>query len=401
MAQSFTADLLNDAPCGSLIFNDQGRITYVNNTLSELLAYTPGELIGKHVETILTLANRIFYQTHFFPLLKLHGKANEIFLTLLTKNKTEVHVLTNAVRSDEESETYHHCIFMPVTERRKYENELLAAKKVAEDALLKNELLIAARTELEAHKMELDRQIVKLSQLNREVREFSKVISHDIQEPIRKISLFADLALHEPMIRDNVVVEKSFDRIKSSCLKMARMVNCLEAFIAIDNADATLTPTDLNNIITRSKSKVIRNTGFTDITIHSDPLPVIKGYEDQLEILFYNLMENAVKFRKPGMEVLIDIRYTTFQENSYKSTSGSYRYIDMIQIKFSDNGKGFQPAYAEHIFRLFQKLDPESEGLGLGLALCKKVTDNHFGGISVHTEPGNGTTFTILLPLVI
>ena len=78
-------ELLDTLPCGVVSFTDDGRIVYANATLATLLGYEPGELAGRHVETLLTVAGRIFYQTHFFPLLRLHGKAEEVFL-LLRKN---------------------------------------------------------------------------------------------------------------------------------------------------------------------------------------------------------------------------------------------------------------------------------------------------------------------------
>ncbi|MBD0325153.1 MAG: PAS domain-containing protein, partial [Pyrinomonadaceae bacterium] len=91
-------DLLNTAPCGFLSFSDDGVILIVNSTLLESLGYALRELQGKNFESFLPVASRIFYQTHFFPLLKLHGKAEEIYLSLRANSGAEVPVLVNAVR---------------------------------------------------------------------------------------------------------------------------------------------------------------------------------------------------------------------------------------------------------------------------------------------------------------
>ena len=122
-------DLLNTAPCGFLIFSDEGDILALNDTLLQLLHYEREALIGKKLEIILSIANRIFYQTHLFPLLKLHGKAEEVFLSLLSSEKEQVYVLLNAARKVYQGTVCNHCILVPVHQRKKYENELLQAKK--------------------------------------------------------------------------------------------------------------------------------------------------------------------------------------------------------------------------------------------------------------------------------
>ena len=185
--------LLDEAPCGFLIFNDEGVITQANKTLEIWLGFTSGELIGNKLESLLSIAGRIFYQTHFFPLLKLHGKAEEIFLTLRSKALDDVPVLVNATRREHNNVTQNHCVLLPVYQRKKYEEELLNARRTAEQALNNNERLLKATEELEHSKQELDRQVTRLSWINEDLVEFSHVISHDIQEPIRKIAMFSDM----------------------------------------------------------------------------------------------------------------------------------------------------------------------------------------------------------------
>src|ERR1051325_1521698 len=95
-------DLLNTAPCGFMTFTDEGTIRAVNATLLKLLGAAADELEGQHVESILPVASRIFYQTHFFPLLKLHGEASEIYFSLRSKNGEDIPVLVNAARRERE-----------------------------------------------------------------------------------------------------------------------------------------------------------------------------------------------------------------------------------------------------------------------------------------------------------
>jgi phosphoserine phosphatase RsbU/P len=128
-------ELLNNAPCGFLSFIDDGTIVMANATLQELLGYKPDELRGRKIESILPIASRIFYQTHFFPLLKLHGKAEEIYFSLRSKQGSDIPMLVNGVRQEKAGNLLNNCIFMPIHQRIQYEDEILQAKKIAEVAL--------------------------------------------------------------------------------------------------------------------------------------------------------------------------------------------------------------------------------------------------------------------------
>jgi PAS domain S-box-containing protein len=135
-------ELLNKAPCGFLSLDDDGRVLAVNATLLGWLGYAEGELAGRHFETLLPAGGRIFYQTHFFPLLKLHGRAEEVYLSLRAREGGDVPVLANAARRERGDMSVNDCVFVPMRQRRRFEDELLAAKREAEEAnRLKDELI--------------------------------------------------------------------------------------------------------------------------------------------------------------------------------------------------------------------------------------------------------------------
>lgn len=152
-------DLLNHAPCGFLSFTDDGKIALVNATLLKILGYESEDLQGQPVETIFSIASRIFHQTHFFPLLKMRGKADEIFLSLRTKSGDDVPVLINAIRQKRKRQTFNDCVFMSMQRRHEYEEQILFAKKTAEQAIrLKDEInasLEEVRIALETRQVEL------------------------------------------------------------------------------------------------------------------------------------------------------------------------------------------------------------------------------------------------------
>jgi len=125
-------EVLNNAPCGFLSFTDDGLIVLTNVTLAKLLGYETDSLRGKKFEIILPIASRIFYQTHFFPLLKLHGKIEEIYFSLRAKEGHDIPMLINASRRCEGEDFVYDCIFIPILQRIQYEDEILKAKKAAD-----------------------------------------------------------------------------------------------------------------------------------------------------------------------------------------------------------------------------------------------------------------------------
>jgi diguanylate cyclase (GGDEF)-like protein len=126
-------DLLNTAPCGFLSSTDDGKIIVINSTLLNILEYQSEELEGRHIESILPIASRVFYQTHLFPLLKMHGKVDEIFLYLQTKSGRDVPMLINAIRQKRKGQIFNNWVFMPMYRRSEYEDQLVRLKKAAEE----------------------------------------------------------------------------------------------------------------------------------------------------------------------------------------------------------------------------------------------------------------------------
>lgn len=187
-------ELLNMAPCGFLSFTDDGTIAMINATLLELLGYELKDLLGRKIETILPIASRIFYQTHFFPLLKLHGKAEEIYFSLRSKQGIDVPILVNAVRREKAASWINNCIFIPIHQRIQYEDELLKAKKASEAA-------ICAQKQVEIALRQQYQRAIFLRDISQQIYQFLD---------LSKIFALASEQIRELMQADRVGVFKFY-----------------------------------------------------------------------------------------------------------------------------------------------------------------------------------------------
>jgi sigma-B regulation protein RsbU (phosphoserine phosphatase) len=391
-------NLLNSAPGGYLAFRDDGLIVYVNDTLSNSLGYKSDELTGKSVEHIFNLATRIFYNTHFFPLVRLHAKADEIFLSLKTKAGDDIPVLTNAERRLENGIYTIHCILIPVVQRKKYEDEILRGKRDAEKALTENKHLQDLKHSLEARTLELDRQYQKQLAIHQDLLQFSKIISHDLQEPLHKIQLFTDVISREQGHKLTERSASAIQKINAAAERLRILITGLQEYISVDT-EKSHTDVDLNEAVEHAKAKAIAQRKFDLFELHYAPLPVIHGYRAQLELLFFHLIDNAIQFRDPARGLKIEISCVDLEENVYKVSKDKYKFEEHIRLTFSDNGVGFKTEYKAYVFELLKKINPVSDGLGMGLSLIKKIVDNHSGNLTVSSTEGKGTRFIIHLPI--
>ena len=391
-------DLLDTLPGGVLVFNDDGVITFVNRALKGWLGYDDNQLEGKPFETILSRAGRIFYQTHFFPLIVLHDKADEIFLTLTGKNQEEIPVLVNCVRRHEEGVVRNVCVLMPVFQRKKYEAEILEAKRAAEMAQKENKALFDLTEKLELKTQELDKQYQRMLAINQDIVQFNKLVSHDLQEPIRKIKLFASMFSSGETDSLSARQRSAIAKIAMSAQRLHQLTLGLQQYVAVDT-EKIHTVVDINEIVASAREKVIKKRNFSSFQVIHDRLPIIEGYPVQLELLFYHLFDNAVQFRKLDEDLVIQISHTVLEENVYRALLDKYKFEDHVRITVSDNGVGIDERYHDYVFQLVKKIEPSSEGLGIGLSLIKKIVDNHSGSIRVESTPEKGTSVQVMLPL--
>lgn len=265
-----------------------------------------------------------------------------------------------------------------------------------------NKHRLQAQEAIHAYQLQLTDQIERLNMSNKELEQFAYVASHDLQEPLRKISAFSDLL--NDQYKDKLEGEGSLylSRIVNSSTRMRKLINDLlnysrvgrkpiaEEIIALDELMPTILE-DLEILIKEKKA---------DISL--TPLPEVKGSPSEIRQLFQNLLVNALKFSKPDEPTVIQITAhpASREEVARHSTLDPMALYHVIRIK--DQGIGFDQQYADRIFVIFQRLHGKDkyEGTGIGLAVCKKITEKLHGAIYAESEPGQGATFTLLLPMV-
>ena len=271
---------------------------------------------------------------------------------------------------------------------------MVTAKKVLEENEARLEKDVQKRTE------ELSRINEALRHSNKELEQFAFVTSHDLQEPLRKIQTFAYLLRERNQQKLDEKSDGYFNKLLNAANRMKTLINELLNFSRLINAGDYL-KVDLNEIRKNVESDFELTIAEKNVTIKSDDLPEIDAIPLQMNQLFTNLLGNALKFssseRKP--EIIISSRiFTPAETDRFPALAKDAKHL---QITFTDNGIGFDNAYKERIFEMFQRLNERSvyEGTGIGLALCSRIVANHHGAIYADGTEGVGATFHVILPL--
>jgi signal transduction histidine kinase len=271
-------------------------------------------------------------------------------------------------------------------EHEKYQEDL---EKINEDL----ESKIAERTQ------ELSVYSDELARSNRELEDFAFVASHDLQEPLRKIRAFGNRL--ESGYGD-VIDERGKDflgRMLNAAERMSMLISDLLAFSRVSTRGKEFADVDLNSALASVLDDLEIAIDEKSATINTDTMPTIRGDKSQLEQVFLNLLSNALKFQADGVTPHIDVVFEVPNESELQDITQSDEYT-WSKISIKDNGIGFEQSFAEKIFAPFQRLHGRSEykGTGIGLAVVRRIIERHNGQISAHSSPGEGATFTILIP---
>jgi len=241
----------------------------------------------------------------------------------------------------------------------------------------------------------------ELESSNQRLEEFAYAASHDLKEPMRKISFFTDRLKNQLQQRLLEGEIQTFSRIEASIRRMVSLVDDLLQYSHLNQMPLQKDRIDLNKKVLSVLEDLELDIKEKKAVIEIGNLPTISGYRRQVEQLFQNLISNSLKYAKPDIAPEITIQSKQVHSNQYPSVFSEGLEGQYILVEVSDNGIGFDPTDSEDIFKLFYRLHQHGvlSGTGIGLAIVKKVMQNHNGKIVAESNLGNGATFRLFFPV--
>ncbi len=257
-------------------------------------------------------------------------------------------------------------------------------------------------TERKSLEAELERRVQErtheLTRMNEELQQFAYVTSHDLKEPLRKMRIFSDLLAKE--LEEQEGKKASFlQKITSSATRMDALVQSLLDYSRLSHIDDQFIPTDLHAALRDVLVDFELLIEEKQAQLEIQPLPVITAIPLQIHQLFHNLVGNALKFAHPDRPLRLQIDCEEVSGEAHPLLPDPAKQY--LLLRFTDNGIGFDPQFSAKIFTIFQKLHTRDvyAGTGIGLAVCRKIAENHGGTIEAHSEPEVGSVFQVYLPL--
>jgi sigma-B regulation protein RsbU (phosphoserine phosphatase) len=376
-AQEDLEDLYENAPCGYLSLGPDGRIVKVNQTLASWLDCPKEQLPGKRVSDLLTIAGRIFYETHVAPLLRMQGFFNEFALDMIREGGEPLPVIVNAVerRSDDGAVLFTRYTIFKAVDRRRYERELLNARTEAERLKKETEALYASLQ----NTLKSEREIAELRE------QFVAVLGHDLRNPLASLSAGARLMLASKTPEDAVKLERM---MQASINRMARLIDSVMDFargrmgggIALKDKQAT----DLEPVLRLVVEELVLDHPGREIQTSLTLAQPVSCDRERLGQLFSNLLGNAMTHGDPAQPVRV----------------AAATHADSFEFSVANAGERIPEEILPHLFEPFYRgrRQPSKQGLGLGLYISSQIAKAHGGWLDV-TSDDSETRFTLIMPI--
>lgn len=351
--------LLDLAPCGFVVVADDGYVTLANRTALEMLgAASADQLVGRHVDALLTAPSRIFYQTHIFPTLRLQGRVHEVYVSMVRADRADLPVLLNARRRVDGERTVSDWVFVPMRQRNELENEIIKARNVAEDSARAKE-------------------------------QFLGLVTHELRSPLGAIRNWAAILAQKG--GDPAILQRGVEAIERNAQMQAALIEDIldEVRVATGKLHLQLEEFDVRTIIDAVLDGAAAAATAKSITIEREMAEAalrVRADRTRLQQVFWNIVTNALKFTPNGGRMRVEVRCVD----------------DWVQVDVADNGRGISPEFLPHVFEHFRQEGGgagSGGGLGLGMAITRKLVELHGGSIAASSEgAGKGATFTVRLP---
>ncbi len=360
--------ICDELPCSVIEVSKERVILNCNTYASNLVKKPIDKLIGLKVDSILSLASKIFIDSYLYPLLLKDSIAKEVQITIQNIDNEKIPVAGNVFQRDDGSSIW---TFFECHNRDKlYEMHLRAKDSIKEQS------------------DELSGLYLQIKKDHSDLWVFSRSLSHDFKGPIvraHQLILLAqeDLASKGLDIADELEL---LDMAQKSLKELLNLIKGLLDFISIEKKSQKSEPVQLNEVIDQaiSLNKEYIESGAI---VERDDLPLVQGESGQLNILFKNLIGNGLKYNTGETKVSI--------------TADLISRKDYCIVRVKDNGIGIPKDQLENIFKPFARVHTSEtyEGSGLGLSIVQRIVEKHRGDIAVESEPGKGTTFIVSLPV--
>jgi PAS domain S-box-containing protein len=347
--------LLEAAPDAMVVVNPVGEIVLLNVQAENKFGYRRDELVGQRVKNIIP-----------------EGFAERL--------------LADALRSVEDALAQQMGTGIELTGRRKDGSDfpieiMLSPLESAEGILVTAAIRdITTRRRAEAHLLQ---KVEELNRSNEELGQFAYIASHDLQEPLRMVASYTQLLSRRYKGKLDTDADEFIAYAVDGANRMQRLIQDLLAFSRVGTKGQELLDISSENALQQALLNLRSAIEESGAQVTHDSLPAVLADETQLIQLFQNVVANAIKYQPPGVpRVHVSV-----------ARNGAKKWMFSV----TDNGLGIDPQYFEKIFGMFQRLHKREEcaGTGIGLAICKKIVERHGGSISVESEPGHGSTFSL------
>ncbi len=369
--------ILNSAADGICGFDLQGKVTFANPAAARIMGLTVTEMVGQPEQSL-------------FP----------SFQSPAQPGATE----TNGSHPAE--------IVAARLDGSTFAAEYIRSPLHENDRVVGQVLMFKDITERKQAAEMLAQRVAELARSNAELEQFAFVASHDLQEPLRKIQAFGDRLKTKC---DEAKLEAGRDyleRMQSAAARMQTLINDLLTFSRVISRTQPFEPVSLTAVTQEVLGDLEVRIEKSGAKVEVDELPTVEGDAMQIRQLLQNLIGNALKFQPPGGTPLVQIRGRVVLQPSGRGSTAIFTRQsadggevslgeEFCELTVQDNGIGFDEKYLDKVFAVFTRLHgrQEYEGTGIGLAVCRRITDRHGGTITAHSQPGAGATFIVRLPL--
>ncbi len=370
------------------------KIKYANNLFCSVFGYTQEEVIGHTSEELQLLSPEE------------NARVIGIILDTLQETRSVAELQELSVEETEE-------LLVRLNQSEAIRNiEILYTRKNGEQfpAIVSYEVIRIGKekytitsyqdiTERKKVELLLKHQNEELAKMNSELKSFAYISSHDLQEPLRKIQTFAGRILEKEYENLSENGKEQFTRMHGAAKRMQRLITDLLDYSRMSSEKRIFEFTDLSSIITEIKEELHDDLTAKNAVIETGKMCSINIIPFQFKQLMNNLISNSLKFSHPERPLRITIKSTIAKGHTFHNAR-LFPHVNYCKITVADNGIGFDPQYNERIFEVFQRLhgSDQYKGTGIGLAIVKKIVDNHVGIITASGKINEGATFHIYIP---